>query len=100
EVLEDVDEWWLDAQILVQGLQQVHHDEEGRRHGKADADEGEELADQVPIDDQRRVARGGREALAPPGAAAWHPLPHDVDDAPEVTQVRRTPLPPRDAHQT
>ena len=55
EVLGDVQEWRLDPEVSVERLQEVDDHEEDGRHGKPESREGQVLADEIAVDDVRRV---------------------------------------------
>src|SRR5207245_11647505 len=55
EVLGDIQEWRLDPEVSVERLQEVDDHEEDGRHGKPESHEGQVLADEVAVDDVRRV---------------------------------------------
>ena len=76
EVLEDRDEGRLGAQEAVEGLQQIHHQEEHRADAGPDAEEDQVLPDQVAVDDEGGRARAGEPAEPAPPAALLQRLGH------------------------
>ncbi len=93
KVLEDVDERRLDAQEPVERLSQVDDDVERRRHREPDAEEGEELAHEIAVEDVRRVGGAVAHAGRPRRRARpRHQRAERVERPPGEGETRRPPL--------
>ena len=98
EVLDDQAEGGLDPQESVEGLEQVHDDEEHGAHAEAEAEEHQVLADEVAVDEEGRRARppdppDARAPRARPGHAHPRPRLEARPQAPEHRPATRSTRP-------